>query len=968
MENNIKNISGNNSDNEESKKIVNNFKNELEKLKQKLSKDFYKYSQKENKKPNNINFHYINNNINEPNKNENNYNELKEDIKIATENIENIINKTEAKEEKISNSTKPNSNNSILVKIPSLDELKMKYGINFNNKPNSIKEITIETNLNKFNKNKENKENKENKLNIQKNVITEKNNLNKIQSIEDNNSIGYKPSYNEKNENKQKYLNTEIDNNTNNINNINIFNKKDEFKNFNNNNTNNNNDENKKYDYINLLNLKKSTEEEISNIIKKREILDLSDNNDSIKDLDIDNSKEEEIKLEEPEKKGQEKEIIKKDDEEKNELEMINKFMEDDKIINNNNNNNINLSMFKNNINFNNDNNISYFSNISNINNINNINNNNIESQRQLMIGKLDNNELNDIKNIKNLKYIKDINKEINKNNYDNNNIICKTNINDNDNDNNIDLEKENKNNLITNESPIKTGIGMNNNNNSIVDTSMLNSKLEQQIKLINEKSENNRIEEEKNLLKLKEIENSLKFDKRIKHENREIRKNAIKELCEICTNFNSDEEEKEKVFECCSQWIKDCLEETNSYVIPESLNFFIIFNSLFPTFLSSSMKDFYDNIERYVNFGISSINENCFKIIFLTFQDKKLYIQSLNEIFKLLNTSYIKMAKFLNSLLITMIENNIISENNIKILFEKLINIYIKMGKKVNEKKKIYSKLLIYIYNNIEDDYNCLKNNIKLSSYKELDTLFIKIKKNKKKYKYRFYPEYQDIENNPTTVNNNNNIYNDKKKGNKTPERKNNNGSKEKDNLNNLILYNNNNNDVNDIISVLPNEFFDYHSLTQFQKKINLLENANNILNKIKNIKDKEKNLVDVYKTINYSIEDSNILIHLEGIKLLENICRLVKNFINIQKLKLLLETSFDKLKDKKSLVKNELFTLFNMIIENHCFEIDKFILFILQFCTNQKKENTQVKMGLLEYIKLLLNHKRNQYLLLFF
>ena len=224
MENNIKNISGNNSDNEESKKIVNNFKNELEKLKQKLSKDFYKYSQKENKKPNNINFHYINNNINEPNKNENNYNELKEDIKIATENIENIINKTEAKEEKISNSTKPNSNNSILVKIPSLDELKMKYGINLNNKPNSIKEITIETNLNKFNKNKENKENK---LNIQKNVITEKNNLNKIQSIEDNNNIGYKPSYNEKNENKQKYLNTEIDNNTNNINNINIFNRKD---------------------------------------------------------------------------------------------------------------------------------------------------------------------------------------------------------------------------------------------------------------------------------------------------------------------------------------------------------------------------------------------------------------------------------------------------------------------------------------------------------------------------------------------------------------------------------------------------------------------------------------------------------------------------------------------------------------------------------------------------------------------
>ena len=34
----------------------------------------------------------------------------------------------------------------------------------------------------------------------------------------------------------------------------------------------------------------------------------------------------------------------------------------------------------------------------------------------------------------------------------------------------------------------------------------------------------------------------------------------------------------------------------------------------------------------------------------------------------------------------------------------------------------KIYSKLLTYIYNNIEDDYStCIKTNIKLSSYKEL-------------------------------------------------------------------------------------------------------------------------------------------------------------------------------------------------------------------------------------------------------
>ena len=968
------NFGENNNDNDESKKIVNSFKNELEKLKQKLNKEFNNFSKIEKEKTGSLNFHYRNNYKNEPNIDENNYNELKQDIKTATDNIDNIINITEIKDDKTSTKSKTNSNNSIFTKIPSLDELKNKYGINVNNKPSSIKEITIETNMNKFNKNKDknlnkinhnfitdknenkNELNKENNF-IQNTEVINKNNINNLEEnvILDENKINRNLNINTQEENKidldnLDILNSNIKNDEKpnideNINNYKINKIINENKiNPNNKNENNNIDNidsnkkksDNKYDYINLLKLKNDAEEEIKNIFNRRDILDLSDNSENKENSD--NSNEEEIHI----NNKINKKIINKDDEE--ELEIINKYINDD---NSTNKNNINLSILKNinNINNINNNNISNFSNISNI-------NNNQDIQKQLMIdipspdrGKT---EKNDLKNIKNLKAST---KE--------KNIICNTNINTNENkNNNLNLENDNKSRLITYESPIKTGM---NNNNSIVDTSMLNSKIDQQIKLINEKSENNRIEEEKNLLKLKELENSLQLDKRLTHTNREIRKNAIKELCEMCTNFNSDEDDKAKAFECFSPWVKYCLEETNSYVIPESLNFFILFNSLFPNFLSNSMKDFFDNIERYINFGISSINENCFKIFFLFFQNKKLFSQSMNEIIKLLNSSYIKMVKFLNSLLISMIENNIISENYVKLLFEKLINIYVKTGKKLIEKKKIYSKLLTYIYNNIEDDYStCIKTNIKLSSYKELDSLFNKIKKNKKKYKYRLYPKSEsfNIDNESQVVNNNN--FAEKNKGNKTPEKKFKDNNKEKDNLNNLIL-NNNSPDVNDILSVLPNEFFEYHFLTQFQTKIKLLEDTNNILNKIKNIRDKEKNLVDVYKTINYSIEDSNILIHLEGIKLLENICRLVKNFINIQKLKLLLETCFDKLKDKKSLVKNELFTLFNMIIENHCFEIDKFIFFILQFCTNQKKENAQVKMGLLEYIKILFLQQNN-------
>ena len=779
----MENFSKNNleDENEESKKIVDNFKNELEKIKQKLGKNYT--TQPQTKKENNItNFHYINNQKMEP----------KEEKLIEKEN-----------------NTKQNT--SIFSKVPSYEELKMKYGISINNKPNSIKEITLETNMNKFNKNKE----------IQ--LLTEINSNKINDNFSQINNKKILTEENEKNIIKKKDIN-DINNKINDDNNIKNIKDDKNLEIFNSNkNLDKNSNVNNKYELINLLNLKKDTEDEIKNIFNKKELLELSDDSEEEK-----------------------KEAEKKEEEE--EIEIINKYIQDNKIGNNIMNNP-------------NNNNLSDFGNISNIN----------------------------------------INKEENQNQKEK-------------------KEKEN-NSLIEDESPIKTG---NNNNNSIIDTSMLNSKLVQQIKLIDETSENNRKKEEKNQIKLKEIENQLQLDERLTHKNREIRKNAIKELCEMCTNFNNDEDNREKAFECFSPWVKYCLEETNGYVIPESLNFFILFNTLFPHFLSSSIKDFFDNIERYINFGIQSINEKCFQILNILFQDKKIFAQSLNYI---------------------------------RILFERIINIYAKTNYKLGKKRKIYSDLLIYIYNNIEDDYNIIRSNLKLSSLKEIDILFNQIKKNKEnKYKFKLYNEV----NLETSLNNKTN-----NKINKTPEKKIKNEKKikgnEKNNINNLILNQNNNSDINDLLSIIPNAFFEYHFLTQFQAKIKLLESTNNILSKIKNIKDKEKNLIDVYRTINYSIEDSNILIHLEGIKLLENICRLVQNFINTQKLKSLLETCFDKLKDKKSLVKNELFSLFNMVVENRCLEGDKFILFILQFCTNQKKENSQVKMGLLEYIKYLFLQQNN-------
>ena len=84
-----------------------------------------------------------------------------------------------------------------------------------------------------------------------------------------------------------------------------------------------------------------------------------------------------------------------------------------------------------------------------------------------------------------------------------------------------------------------------------------------------------------------------------------------------MCTNFNNDEENSQKAFEYFNPWVKYWLEETNGYVLQESLKFFFLFNTFFSHFLSISIKDFF--VERYINFGI-------FLISFLILQKDKLW------------------------------------------------------------------------------------------------------------------------------------------------------------------------------------------------------------------------------------------------------------------------------------------------------------------------------------------------------
>jgi hypothetical protein len=168
------------------------------------------------------------------------------------------------------------------------------------------------------------------------------------------------------------------------------------------------------------------------------------------------------------------------------------------------------------------------------------------------------------------------------------------------------------------------------------------------------------------------------------------------------------------------------------------------------------------NNVERFISFGVYGINESCIKIFLMMFEDKKLYNQAFNEFMKLLiKSSSVKVYKFMQELILILLNKNLLEENYIKILFQKIILIYAKINKN-NDKKKIFSELIKNIYNYIEDDYHEIKQNIKLSSYKELDSLFDKIysSNNKKNFiTYTLYP--RPIQTEINNINNYNNYLN---------------------------------------------------------------------------------------------------------------------------------------------------------------------------------------------------------------
>lgn len=514
-----------------------------------------------------------------------------------------------------------------------------------------------------------------------------------------------------------------------------------------------------------------------------------------------------------------------------------------------------------------------------------------------------------------------------------------------------------------------------------------------------------------KNQEELEKIEANLSLMQRLTHEKWQIRKNAFKQISELIitlqtNNNNKSQSEGEnnydiaETMETLFPWLKYLITDSNIVALNEGLNSFCYLLD----YCSNEQKNkalilFFDELEKLTMHNKNSIAHLCLKVIINAASTKKFSSFTISEMIRKLNTTNNKLLVFLHKVIEEMLDiPGLISEHYLKLFFEKAV-LYYNSAKQLNknqERKKIYGKIITSVFEKINDDLDSIKHHLNLNSEDapNFDKLLLKANKYKKDFKalngnnsnenlhqFTLYepvaegknPHGSNLANNYNTnkakgldnnavggsnknaIGVNNNNYNNftMKDGNNNNNEFKNYGSNS--NLNNLYNNNNNNliNEVVDLFNILPNEFFEIPYITALKTKKEILENVNRKLMDYVNIKDREYK--EILNIINYTIDDTNVLVNLEGIKFLKNFCRLTRNTSNQTKLKNLVISCYEKFKDKKTNVKLELFDLFDTILLNQIFQFEQFFVFMLQHVISQK--NPIVKQNILEYVKEVLN-----------
>jgi len=79
-------------------------------------------------------------------------------------------------------------------------------------------------------------------------------------------------------------------------------------------------------------------------------------------------------------------------------------------------------------------------------------------------------------------------------------------------------------------------------------------------------------------------------------------------------------------------------------------------------------------------------------------------------------------------------------------------------------------------------------------------------------------------------------------------------------------------------------------------------------------------KDYSPIYNVLIHMLEDPNMLVFIEGIKMIDHLCTLLKGSIKASKMKQFVNLLADKYKETKTAVLVQLEITFHSIIENRC------------------------------------------------
>lgn len=475
---------------------------------------------------------------------------------------------------------------------------------------------------------------------------------------------------------------------------------------------------------------------------------------------------------------------------------------------------------------------------------------------------------------------------------------------------------------------------------------------------------------------RIQHIEKGLKLDKRLTHEKWQIRKNSYQQVKELLRLF-SGKYQKEQSNEALEElndlycnlfpWIRLMISDLNASALQQGMDTFRTYLELMPSRLANSDKlkrslfeALFEGLDKAVSIGkaqilnclcdiiafnISKENNSCFNFVFVEFVKK---LQSCN----------LKVLSFMQTVLLEKGLLSYLNEAQLKHTVEEICKLIEEMtiSRVSIDRKKTLSKILLHILNSIKDTNPCI--------FASLNPLLNKQDLNKLLAQRTLSAEASlKIFNEALCNTKQGNTFEAiKSTMSKIPIEENLNSEKIAERISKELPENL---DLN-LWEIFEEDFFKLPYMTKFNLRRNLLQRVNFTLARCNSIRLPSSSVLkDVLSVLNYAIEDLNILVYIEALRIVKSLTSLLAPYLQEPesrsfsrdyecKLKVVILSVFEKFKDKKTNVKQEIFSLFDVIVSSRVLGSPvTYMNFYLGHILNCRNQN--IKRALLEYSRVI-------------